>query len=251
MGGIMLGVRNLHKSFGSNEVLKGVDFTINDGEVVAVIGPSGSGKTTFLRCLAFLEKADKGEYIFDDLDKDITKISRKEIKALRMKMGFVFQNFNLFRNMTAIKNVTEGLTVVRKIPEAQARAKAETLLEKVGMLDHANFYPDELSGGQQQRAAIARALANDPEVIMFDEPTSALDPELIGEVLSVMTKLAEEGTTMIVVTHEMNFAADVADRIVFMENGRVVEEGPSEEVLKNPKEEATKRFLRRILEHDE
>ena len=247
----MLGVRNLHKSFGSNEVLKGVDFTINDGEVVAVIGPSGSGKTTFLRCLAFLEKADKGEYIFDDLDKDITKISRKEIKALRMKMGFVFQNFNLFRNMTAIKNVTEGLTVVRKIPEAQARAKAETLLEKVGMLDHANYYPDELSGGQQQRAAIARALANDPEVVMFDEPTSALDPELIGEVLSVMTKLAEEGTTMIVVTHEMNFAADVADRIVFMENGRVVEEGPSEEVLKNPKEEATKRFLRRILEHDE
>ncbi|MBQ9424762.1 MAG: amino acid ABC transporter ATP-binding protein [Erysipelotrichaceae bacterium] len=247
----MLGVRNLHKSFGSNEVLKGVDFTINDGEVVAVIGPSGSGKTTFLRCLSFLEKANSGEYIFDDLDKDITKITRKEIKALRMKMGFVFQNFNLFRNMTAIKNVTEGLTVVRKIPEDQARVKAETLLDKVGMLDHANYYPDELSGGQQQRAAIARALANDPEVVMFDEPTSALDPELIGEVLSVMTKLAEEGTTMIVVTHEMNFAADVADRIVFMENGRVVEEGPSEEVLKNPKEEATKRFLRRILEHDE
>ena len=247
----MLGVRNLHKSFGSNEVLKGVDFTINDGEVVAVIGPSGSGKTTFLRCLSFLEKANSGEYIFDDLDKDITKITRKEIKALRMKMGFVFQNFNLFRNMTAIKNVTEGLTVVRKIPEEQARVKAETLLDKVGMLDHANYYPDELSGGQQQRAAIARALANDPEVVMFDEPTSALDPELIGEVLSVMTKLAEEGTTMIVVTHEMNFAADVADRIVFMENGRVVEEGPSEEVLKNPKEEATKRFLRRILEHDE
>ena len=247
----MLGVRNLHKSFGSNEVLKGVDFTINEGEVVAVIGPSGSGKTTFLRCLSFLEKANSGEYIFDDLDKDITKITRKEIKALRMKMGFVFQNFNLFRNMTAIKNVTEGLTVVRKIPEDQARVKAETLLDKVGMLDHANYYPDELSGGQQQRAAIARALANDPEVVMFDEPTSALDPELIGEVLSVMTKLAEEGTTMIVVTHEMNFAADVADRIVFMENGRVVEEGPSEEVLKNPKEEATKRFLRRILEHDE
>ena len=247
----MLGVRNLHKSFGSNEVLKGVDFTINDGEVVAVIGPSGSGKTTFLRCLSFLEKANSGEYIFDDLDKDITKITRKEIKALRMKMGFVFQNFNLFRNMTAIKNVTEGLTVVRKIPEDQARVKAETLLDKVGMLDHANYYPDELSGGQQQRAAIARALANDPEVVMFDEPTGALDPELIGEVLSVMTKLAEEGTTMIVVTHEMNFAADVADRIVFMENGRVVEEGPSEEVLKNPKEEATKRFLRRILEHDE
>ncbi|MBQ1477703.1 MAG: amino acid ABC transporter ATP-binding protein [Erysipelotrichaceae bacterium] len=247
----MLGVRDLHKSFGDNQVLKGIDFEINKGEVVAVIGASGSGKTTFLRCISFLEKADKGEYIFDDLDKDITKISRKEIKALRMKMGFVFQNFNLFRNMTAIKNVTEGLTVVRKMPKEEAEKKALVLLEKVGMLEHAYKYPDELSGGQQQRVAIARALANDPEIVMFDEPTSALDPELIGEVLNVMTKLAKEGTTMIVVTHEMSFAADVASKVIFMEGGKIVEQGPPEQVLKNPTEESTKRFLRRILEHDD
>ena len=247
----MLGVRDLHKSFGDNQVLKGIDFEINKGEVVAVIGASGSGKTTFLRCISFLEKADKGEYIFDDLDKDITKISRKEIKALRMKMGFVFQNFNLFRNMTAIKNVTEGLTVVRKMPKEEAEKKALVLLEKVGMLEHAYKYPDELSGGQQQRVASARALANDPEIVMFDEPTSALDPELIGEVLNVMTKLAKEGTTMIVVTHEMSFAADVASKVIFMEGGKIVEQGPPEQVLKNPTEESTKRFLRRILEHDD
>ncbi len=245
----MLEVKDLHKSFGSNQVLKGIDFSIDKGEVVAVIGASGSGKTTFLRCVSFLEKADKGQYIFDDLNKDITKISRKEIKELRMKMGFVFQNFNLFRNMTAIKNVTEGLTVVRKMPEEEAKRKAVELLEKVGMLEHADKYPDELSGGQQQRVAIARALANDPEIVMFDEPTSALDPELIGEVLEVMSKLAKEGTTMIVVTHEMSFAADVASRVVFMENGKIVEQGPPEQVLKNPQEESTKRFLRRILEH--
>ena len=247
----MLGVRDLHKSFGDNQVLKGIDFEINKGEVVAVIGASGSGKTTFLRCISFLEKADKGEYFFDDLDKDITRISRKEIKALRMKMGFVFQNFNLFRNMTAIKNVTEGLTVVRKMPKEEAEKKALVLLEKVGMLEHAYKYPDELSGGQQQRVAIARALANDPEIVMFDEPTSALDPELIGEVLNVMTKLAKEGTTMIVVTHEMSFAADVASKVIFMEGGKIVEQGPPEQVLKNPTEESTKRFLRRILEHDD
>ena len=248
---MLLGVRDLHKSFGDNQVLKGIDFEIDKGEVVAVIGASGSGKTTFLRCISFLEKADKGEYIFDDLDKDITKISRKEIKALRMKMGFVFQNFNLFRNMTAIKNVTEGLTVVRKMPKEEAEKKALVLLEKVGMLEHAYKYPDELSGGQQQRVAIARALANDPEIVMFDEPTSALDPELIGEVLNVMTKLAKEGTTMIVVTHEMSFAADVASKVIFMEGGKIVEQGPPEQVLKNPAEESTKRFLRRILEHDD
>jgi polar amino acid transport system ATP-binding protein/L-cystine transport system ATP-binding protein len=248
---MLLGVRDLHKSFGDNQVLKGIDFEIDKGEVVAVIGASGSGKTTFLRCISFLEKADKGEYFFDDLDKDITKISRKEIKALRMKMGFVFQNFNLFRNMTAIKNVTEGLTVVRKMPKEEAEKKALVLLEKVGMLEHAYKYPDELSGGQQQRVAIARALANDPEIVMFDEPTSALDPELIGEVLNVMTKLAKEGTTMIVVTHEMSFAADVASKVIFMEGGKIVEQGPPEQVLKNPTEESTKRFLRRILEHDD
>ena len=232
----MLGVKQLHKKFGNNEVLKGIDFNVDKGEVIAIIGSSGSGKTTLLRCMAFLEQADSGEYIFDDLHKDITAITKKEIRQARMKMGFVFQGFNLFRNMTALKNVMEGLTTARK-----------EMLVRVGMGDRANYYPDQLSGGQQQRVAIARALAANPEVILFDEPTSALDPELTGEVLEVMVKLAHEGTTMVVVTHEMDFAENVANRVLFMEHGVIVEEGPAKEMLTNPKEEATKRFLRRLL----
>ena len=247
----MLGVKNLHKSFGSNQVLKGIDFEVNEGEVIAIIGSSGSGKTTLLRCMAFLEQANDGTFIFDDLKKDIRKITKKEIKELRMKMGFVFQNFNLFRNMTALQNVMEGLTTARKIPAAEAKKTAMEMLQKVGMIDRADYYPDQLSGGQQQRVAIARALATKPEVILFDEPTSALDPELTGEVLEVMVKLAREGTTMVVVTHEMEFARNVADRVIFMEDGVVVEEGTAQEVLSNPKEEATKRFLRRILRKEE
>ncbi len=247
----MLGVKNLHKSFGSNQVLKGIDFEINKGEVIAIIGSSGSGKTTLLRCMAFLEQANDGVFIFDDLSKDIRSISKKEIKEIRMKMGFVFQNFNLFRNMTALQNVMEGLTVARKMPAEKARQKSLEMLKKVGMLDRANYYPDQLSGGQQQRVAIARALATDPEVILFDEPTSALDPELTGEVLEVMVKLAREGTTMVVVTHEMEFARNVADKVIFMENGVVVEEGSAEEVLSDPKQEATRRFLKRILRKEE
>lgn len=247
----MLGVKNLHKSFGSNQVLKGIDFEVNEGEVIAIIGSSGSGKTTLLRCMAFLEQANDGTFIFDDLKKDIRKITKKEIKELRMKMGFVFQNFNLFRNMTALQNVMEGLTTARKIPAAEAKKTAMEMLQKVGMIDRADYYPDQLSGGQQQRVAIARALATKPEVILFDEPTSALDPELTGEVLEVMVKLAREGTTMVVVTHEMEFARNVADRVIFMEDGVVVEEGTAQEVLSNPKEEATRRFLRRILRKEE
>ncbi|MBQ6560516.1 MAG: amino acid ABC transporter ATP-binding protein [Erysipelotrichaceae bacterium] len=247
----MLGVKNLHKSFGSNQVLKGIDFNVDEGEVIAIIGSSGSGKTTLLRCMAFLEQADDGIYTFDDLSKDIRTISRKEIKELRMKMGFVFQSFNLFRNKTALQNVMEGLIVARKMDREQARQISMAMLEKVGMTDRANYYPDQLSGGQQQRVAIARALAASPEVILFDEPTSALDPELTGEVLDVMVKLAEEGTTMVIVTHEMEFARNVADRVIFMENGVVVEEGPAQEILSNPKEEATRRFLRRILRNEE
>ena len=247
----MLGVKNLHKSFGSNQVLKGIDFEINKGEVIAIIGSSGSGKTTLLRCMAFLEQANDGIFIFDDLSKDIRSISKKEIKEIRMKMGFVFQNFNLFRNMTALQNVMEGLTVARKMPAEKARQKSLEMLKKVGMLDRANYYPDQLSGGQQQRVAIARPLATDPEVILFDEPTSALDPELTGEVLVVMVKLAREGTTMVVVTHEMEFARNVADKVIFMENGVVVEEGSAEEVLSDPKQEATRRFLKRILRKEE
>ena len=247
----MLGVKNLHKSFGSTQVLKGIDFEVNEGEVIAVIGSSGSGKTTLLRCMAFLEKADDGTFIFDDLKKDIRTISKKEIKEIRMKMGFVFQSFNLFRNMTALQNVMEGLVTARKIPAEQARETSMEMLQKVGMSDRADYYPDQLSGGQQQRVAIARALAANPEVILFDEPTSALDPELTGEVLEVMVKLAREGTTMVVVTHEMEFARNVANRVIFMEDGVVVEEGSAMEVLSNPKQEATKRFLRRILRKEE
>ena len=192
----MLSVTNLHKSFGTNEVLRGVDFSVNDGEVIAVIGSSGSGKTTMLRCMAFLEKSNAGTFTFDDFQKDITTLTRKEIREIRMKMGFVFQGFNLFLNKTAIENVMEGLTVARKMPKDKAMAIAAEMLDKVGMLDRADYYPDQLSGGQQQRVAIARALATNPEVILFDEPTSALDPELTVEVLEVMVKLAKEGTTM-------------------------------------------------------
>ena len=247
----MLSVTNLHKSFGTNEVLRGVDFSVNDGEVIAVIGSSGSGKTTMLRCMAFLEKSNAGTFTFDDFQKDITTLTRKEIREIRMKMGFVFQGFNLFLNKTAIENVMEGLTVARKMPKDEAMAIAAEMLDKVGMLDRADYYPDQLSGGQQQRVAIARALATNPEVILFDEPTSALDPELTVEVLEVMVKLAKEGTTMVVVTHEMEFAKNVANRVLFMENGVVVEEGPAKEVRTNPKEEATKRFLRHILRAEE
>lgn len=243
----MLEVKNLHKSFGSNEVLKGVDFKVEKGEVIAVLGSSGSGKTTLLRCISFLEKANAGELIFDDFQKDITKINKREIRQLRMKMGFVFQGYHLFRNKTALENVMIGQTVARKIDKGQAKAFALECLEKVGMLDRANYYPDQLSGGQQQRVAIARAMALNPEVILFDEPTSALDPELTGEVLDVMKKLAKEGTTMVVVTHEMDFAKDVANRAVYMENGVVVEDSPSKIFFENPREEGTKRFLRRYL----
>ena len=247
----MLGVKNIHKSFGSNQVLKGIDFQVDEGEVVAIIGSSGSGKTTLLRCMAFLEQADDGIFTFDDLSKDIRTISKKEIKEIRMKMAFVFQSFNLFRNMTALQNVMEGLTVARKVSKEEAKKRSLEMLEKVGMLDRADYYPDQLSGGQQQRVAIARVLATNPEVILFDEPTSALDPELTGEVLEVMIKLAKEGTTMVVVTHEMEFARNVANRVIFMENGIVVEEGPAEQILSDPKQEATRRFLKRILRKEE
>jgi amino acid ABC transporter ATP-binding protein len=239
----MLEVRNIHKSFGANEVLKGVDFTVEKGSVIAVLGNSGSGKTTLLRCISFLERADKGEISFDEFQKDITQVTKKEIRELRMKMGFVFQGYNLFRNMTARQNVMEGLTTARKISKEEAGRIADEMLKKVGMSDRAGFFPDQLSGGQQQRVAIARAIAYNPEVILFDEPTSALDPELTGEVLEVMKKLAEEGATMVVVTHEMEFARKVANWVVFMENGVIVEEGSSAEFFAHPKNERTARFL--------
>ncbi len=243
----MLEIHDIYKSFSDTEVLKGIDFKVDKGEVIAVIGPSGSGKTTLLRCISFLEKADKGTIVFDGKAHDMASISKREIKKLRMQMGFVFQAFNLFSNMTVFENVMEGLVTARGIERDTARKKALDVLEKVGMIDRAEYYPGELSGGQQQRVAIARAIAPDPEVILFDEPTSALDPELTGEVLDVMKKLAKEGTTMVVVTHEMGFAMDVASRVTFMENGVVVEEGPAKEFFRSPKEERSRQFIQRTM----
>lgn len=243
----MLKVTNVHKKFGKNEILKGVDLTVNKGDVVVILGPSGSGKTTFLRCLDFLETADSGEMDFDDIHIDFSHANKKSILDVRRKTGFVFQNYNLFANKTVLENVMEGLVVARKIPKEQAKTIAEDALKKVGLLERKDFYPSQLSGGQQQRVGIARAVATNPDVVFFDEPTSALDPELVGEVLNVIKNLAKDGTTMIVVTHEMSFAEEVATQVVFMDGGVVVEKGTSKEIFYNPKEERTKKFLQRIL----
>ncbi len=241
----MLKVDHIQKNFGTGDVLKGIDFQVDKGEVVAILGPSGSGKTTLLRCIAFLEKAESGIMQFDGRTVDLSRISKKDMHELRMHMGFVFQGFHLFRNMTVLENVMEGLTTARKVNRAEAEKIAREMIEKVGMSERIPFYPDQLSGGQQQRVAIARAIAINPDVILFDEPTSALDPELTGEVLDVMQKLAKEGTTMVVVTHEMGFARDVASRVVFMEDGLVVEEASAHDFFENPKMERTKQFLTR------
>ena len=239
----MLEVKDLHCSYGTTQVLKGVDLNVNKGEVISILGSSGSGKTTLLRCISFLQKADSGTLRFDDFEKDITQLKHSEIRALRMKMGYVFQNFNLFRNMTVKQNVLEGLITARGVDRATADKTADEVLEKVGMLHRKDFYPDQLSGGQQQRVAIARALALHPDILCFDEPTSALDPELTGEVLRVLRDLAEHKTTMIIVTHEMKFARDVADRILFMDGGVVVEQGDAKQVIDHPQEDRTRKFL--------
>ena len=243
---MILEAKGIKKSFGKAEILKGLDLSIDKGDVVAILGRSGSGKTTLLRCLDFLEKADEGKLIFDGVEYDLKTITKKQIRELRLKTGFVFQSYNLFSNMTALENVMEGLVTARKINKKEALETSLSMLEKVGMLEWKDHYPIQLSGGQQQRVAIARALATKPEVIYFDEPTSALDPELTGEVLTVMKKLAEEGMTMIVVTHEMGFARRVANRVVFMEEGRVLEEGDSETIFTSPKEKRTQEFINRI-----
>ena len=226
----MLEIKGLKKAFGSLEVLKGVDLKVKQGDVVAILGPSGSGKTTMLRCVNFLEHADGGSLIFDGKEYPFHNISKKDIAAIRQKTAFVFQNYNLFLNKTALHNVTEGLIIGRKMPKTRAEEKARAALEKVGMLDRADY---------------------DPEIIYFDEPTSALDPELTGEVLGVMRQLAKEGMTMLVVTHEMGFARNVSNKVVFMENGVVVEEGPSKEFFANPREERTRTFLQNIEQHYE
>ena len=245
----MLQIRNLRKSFGDLQVLKSIDLDVNKGDVVAILGPSGSGKTTMLRCLNFLEKSDGGTMLFDDQRVDLARVTHAEANALRRRTGFVFQSYNLFANKTALQNVTEGLIIARKMPRRRAEEIARAALVKVGMDDRADYYPSQLSGGQQQRVAIARAMAADPEIIYFDEPTSALDPELTGEVLAVMRDLAHDGMTMLVVTHEMSFARNVSNRVAFMENGVIVEEGASIDVFKRPRQERTRAFLR-TLDHD-
>ena len=246
----MLTVRNVAKKFGDTQVLRGVELSVNKGDVIAIIGQSGGGKTTLLRCINFLETADSGEMEFDGEHFQLSHISKRDIQKIRRKTAFVFQSYNLFRNKTALQNVMLGLTVARKIPKAQAQEIARAALDKVGLADKADSYPNALSGGQQQRVAIARALATSPENIYFDEPTSALDPELTGEVLAVMRQLAEEGMTMLVVTHELGFARHVSTKVVFMENGAIVESGPSEEFFANPKEERTRAFLKTISQHE-
>ena len=239
----MLEIRNLRKAFGPLQVLKGIDLDVNKGDVVAILGSSGSGKTTMLRCLNFLERADAGTMDFDGRRIELHRATHGEINALRRRTGFVFQNYNLFANKTALQNVTEGLIIARKMPRRTAEELAHAQLVKVGMDDRADYYPSQLSGGQQQRVAIARAMAADPEILYFDEPTSALDPELTGEVLAVMRQLAREGRTMLVVTHEMDFARHVANRVVFMEQGVIVEQNTAEAFFNEPQQPRTQEFL--------
>ena len=242
----LLEASGIGKNFGETKVLKDISLTLEQGEALAIIGSSGSGKTTLLRCVNFLERADAGELLFDDEKFDLNRASHRDIARIRQKTAFVFQNYNLFRNKTALQNVTEGLIVARKMKKADAEAIGRKLLDKVGLSERCDHYPAQLSGGQQQRVAIARALATNPEIIYFDEPTSALDPELIGEVLNVMRQLAEEGMTMLVVTHEMNFARHVSNRVVFMEGGRIIEQNSAQEFFAHPKEARTQEFLAKI-----
>jgi len=249
---------NVIKHFGDNEVLKGVDLTVDKGEVVCLLGPSGSGKTTFLRLINQMETLTGGriwvggELIgIEERNGKLHVRTDTDIARQRSRIGMVFQRFNLFPHMTALENVTEAPMKVKKVAKAQARSEAQQLLERVGLAERGSYYPAQLSGGQQQRVAIARALAMKPELMLFDEPTSALDPELVGEVLKVMRDLAAEGTTMIVVTHEMAFAREAADRVVFMDAGVVVEEGDPNAVLLNPQHERTRNFLRRVKDEHE
>lgn len=243
----MITIDGLHKQFGQLEVLKGIDLKINKGQVVVVIGPSGSGKTTLLRCLNILEVPTSGRITIDDQTTDFsTKVPKKSVDALRKKSAMVFQHYNLFPHMTVLQNVMEGPNIVKKLSKVEAHKRAENLLVKVGLGDKLDFYPHQLSGGQQQRVGIARALALEPKVMLFDEPTSALDPELVGEVLQVMKDLADEGITMVVVTHEMRFAKDVANEVIFMDQGKIIERSEPNEMFTQPKEERTRQFLNLI-----
>ncbi|MEH6904477.1 amino acid ABC transporter ATP-binding protein [Neobacillus drentensis] len=240
----MIEVHHLSKSFGKLEVLKNIDVNVSEKEVVVLIGASGSGKSTLLRCLNFLEVAERGEIIIDSEKVDLVKTN---LNKVREKVGMVFQHFNLFPHKTVLENITEAPIFVRKETKEAASAKAIALLKKVGLEDKANYYPDQLSGGQKQRVAIARALAMEPKVMLFDEPTSALDPELVGEVLQVMKDLAREGMTMVIVTHEMGFAKEVADRVIMLADGKIIEEGHPSEIFVHPQHERTQRFLNQVL----
>lgn len=245
----MLSINNLHKSFGDHEVLKGIDLRINKGEVIVLLGASGSGKTTLLRCLNLLETPDAGTLTFDDgsLSIDFSQpLTKEKIQALRKKSGMVFQNYNLFPHKTALENITEGLIVVQKMPKAEAEQKARHLLERVELADKANFYPFQLSGGQQQRIGIARALAIEPQLVLFDEPTSALDPELVQGMLALMKSLAAEGWTMVIVTHEIQFAREVADQVILMGDGKIIEQGTPEQLFEHSTNPRTNAFLRSI-----
>lgn len=244
MSETLISIKGLHKYFGKNEVLKGINLDIKAGEVVVIIGPSGSGKSTFLRTMNLLETPTKGVITFEGVD--ITD-KKNDIFKMREKMGMVFQQFNLFPNMTVLDNITLSPIKTKGVPKEEAQAKAYDLLDKVGLCDKADAYPTSLSGGQQQRIAIARGLAMDPDVLLFDEPTSALDPEMVGEVLGVMQDLAKSGMTMVIVTHEMGFAREVANRVIFMDGGVIVEQGSPEDVFENTKEARTKDFLSKVL----
>ena len=244
-GDVLIRVEDLSKNFANLKVLKGINTTISRGEKVVIIGPSGSGKSTFLRCLNRLERATSGKIIVDG--EDILAMRERDVNCVRQKMGMVFQHFNLFGHLTIRKNITLAPVKLKLMTQQEADEKASELLEKVGLYDKADAYPSQLSGGQKQRIAIARSLAMDPEIMLFDEPTSALDPEMVGEVLELMKELAESGMTMVVVTHEMGFAKEVASRVMFMDDGNIIEEAPPQEFFDNPKNSRTKLFLSRIL----
>jgi L-cystine transport system ATP-binding protein len=241
----MIRVEDVHKRFHRTEVLRGITLEVAKGEVVAILGPSGSGKSTLLRCINFLERPERGVIRIGELAVDVERARNADVAALRRRTAMVFQHYHLFRNKTALENVMEGLLVVRRLPRAEAKARAEAVLARVGLASRLHHFPSQLSGGQQQRVGIARALAMEPEAILFDEPTSSLDPELVGEVLEVMKGLARDGLTMIVVTHEMGFARDVAAKVVFMDEGRIVEEGAPEQVFEHARHDRTAQFLHR------
>lgn len=243
----MIKVENLHKYFNQQHVLKGIDFSVNKGEVVSILGPSGSGKSTLLRCINFLEQPTSGIVEISGKRVNIESARKADIQSLRLSTGMVFQQYNLFKNLTVLQNVMVGLTSVKNISSNEAKKISIDILEKVGLQDRLEHYPVQLSGGQQQRVGIARALALNPEVLLFDEPTSSLDPELVGEVLTVIKEVAKEGNTMLIVTHELNFAREISDRIIFMENGQILEEGTAEQIFTKPSVERTKQFISNVL----